>query len=337
MGHRKLTLGGVVRYEQCPRKYEWCDVERQPQRDTFARRQGLLLHEVGEWLQRRFQSFQSFQSTLPPGGRRRSTVGRGFHPAPPDTSVHDYACPEHSRRDGQECPSYGRFGPGLSRMMAEFWRRWRAAEACGPLPAPSSKAQATRQRNDLSNIPAVLGMLRDHLLQGVIIGVGERFGQGLWPGCGAGLRVTECTVLCGSIDRIVERDGALVIEDLRAGRRRPDALTLSFDLHLNMWALAAEQFIGEPDVLAVYDLRRGEVVQVQYDRGLALHLLDELVAPVATMIEHQQFPKTPHSGWGCRWCDYLDLCWLQESVGRAALPVIPSAIVSTRQAAVVRR
>jgi len=273
---REVTINGLLRYEQCPRKYQLRDVLGRPSGDTFALRYGRVLHEVAEWLQ----------------GRALGTWRRG-------------------RRAGER-PELACCGPALSRVIAEFWRRWRAAEHARPLPEPASSAQATRQRRDLENLPAMLGMLSDHLLQDPIVVVGEQFGRARtrWTGS-PGLRVTEQAVLSGKMDRIVEREGALVVEDLSTSRRCPDVLTLPFDLHLNLWALAAEEFIGDPDALAIYDLRRGEVVQVPYDRAVAHHLMDEIVAPLAVLIEQGHFPKTPHGGWGCRYCGCFGPCWAE--------------------------
>ena len=271
---RGLTIEGLVRYEQCPRRYELRDVLGQPRGDTFSRRYRRVLHEVAEWLQRRAL-----------GAWRRG------------------------RRAGERL-ELARYAPPLSRVIAEFWRRWREAERAQPLPEPPNAAWATRQRRDLENLPAMLGMLSDHLLGDLIVVVGEDFGgrQDRWTGS-PGLRVTAQTILSGRIDRIVERDGSLVVEDLRAGRRRCDVATLPFDLRLNLWALAAEEFIGEADALAIYDLRRSEVVQVPYRRAVALHLMDEVVAPLAAMIEQGHFPKTPDCGWGCRYCECFGACW----------------------------
>jgi hypothetical protein len=207
----------------------------EPNLDLFAERYEATLKQVAAWLQRRAL-----------GSWRRG------------------------RREGKR-PELRRCAPPLQRTIAEFWRRWRKAERAQMLPEPLDSVLATRQRHALENIPAMLGMISDHLLEDMIIAADEEFGvfQRRWTD--TAVRLTEDAFLAGRIDRVVERNGALVVEKLVVGF---PADTPDRDPELLLWALAAEDLVGEADAVAQYDLTTGTLSQSPYDRDLALAALD---------------------------------------------------------------
>lgn len=139
---------------------------------------------------------------------------------------------------------------------------------------------------------------------------------------------TARLALSGRVDRLDDRDGALVVVDYKTGRRRPTEQDARDSQALALYALAVRRTLRRDcRRVELHHLPTGTVAAAEHtDDSLRGHLdraertADDIDAASATMRRgtdaDDAFPARP--GPGCAWCDFRRLC----PPGRAASPEV---------------
>ncbi len=141
---------------------------------------------------------------------------------------------------------------------------------------------------------------------------------------------TTALAVSGRVDRIDDRDGALVIVDYKTGRRTPDATDARGSQALALYAVAAARTLRRHCVrVELHHLPTGTVAAHDHtDESLRRHVAraeasaEDIVAATDTLASgahpDEVFPPKPSPA--CSWCDYRRHC----PEGQAASPDRPS-------------
>lgn len=141
---------------------------------------------------------------------------------------------------------------------------------------------------------------------------------------------TNALAVSGRVDRIDDRDGALVIVDYKTGRHVPDATDARSSLALALYAVGAARTLRRPCTrVELHHLPSGTVAAHEHtSESLDRHVTraeasaEDIVAATDTLSSGADpdavFP--PRTGPACSWCDFRRHC----PEGRAASRERPS-------------
>jgi hypothetical protein len=129
---------------------------------------------------------------------------------------------------------------------------------------------------------------------------------------------TPALAVSGRVDRIDDRDGALVIVDYKTGRHVPDATDARGSQALALYAVAAARTLRRACVrVELHHLPSGTVAAHDHTaESLERHVAraeataDDIVAATDTLAAgaHRDDVFPPRTGPGCSWCDYRRHC-----------------------------
>lgn len=130
--------------------------------------------------------------------------------------------------------------------------------------------------------------------------------------------LTEAVTLQGTIDRLYIHDGAVVISDLKTGKRAPVAADLKRDLQASLYWGAMRQEGLEPSRFEQVMPRKREAYPTTRTDEYLQAVIENIVLPVAAQIanatETGHWPCNPNPLYGCNFCNYQSLC----AVGRGS-------------------
>ena len=113
--------------------------------------------------------------------------------------------------------------------------------------------------------------------------------------------------LTGTVDRIDEADGGLVILDYKTGKRRPNQARLDDDLQFSLYSWGVTVTLDLPVVRCEYlHLRKMETFVTHRGPEHFQHLRQEVLPQVLRGIQAGVFPPSPN--FWCCYCDYAYLC-----------------------------
>jgi RecB family exonuclease len=112
----------------------------------------------------------------------------------------------------------------------------------------------------------------------------------------------------GLVDRVCVYEGATALVDYKTNARLDASLVAAYSTQLRLYGLAARSGLlpGGPDPrLMLFDLRRGDVVEVQPDHELA----ERQIVAAAARISAGDFSLGPqHAQRPCHLCAYRPIC-----------------------------
>jgi CRISPR/Cas system-associated exonuclease Cas4 (RecB family) len=112
----------------------------------------------------------------------------------------------------------------------------------------------------------------------------------------------------GTIDRVYNQDGMVVVSDIKSGARKPSQEDLNRDSQLSLYSWAVRQQGVQEDVLELVWLRTQELLRTtRTDEYLGAYM-ERTVLPVARGIAAGIFPANPNPMYGCGFCGYRDVC-----------------------------
>ena len=114
----------------------------------------------------------------------------------------------------------------------------------------------------------------------------------------------------GSVDRVEESAGGLVVVDYKSGQRKPSPTEAATDIAVTLTALALRQTLGLAVESVEYRfLRDGSHIPAARDQTGFNSLLGEVLPAAEAILESGEF--LPRPGFWCRYCDYRELCGAQ--------------------------
>ena len=114
----------------------------------------------------------------------------------------------------------------------------------------------------------------------------------------------------GTVDRVEESDGGLVVVDYKSGQRKPSPSEAATDVGVTLTALALRQTLGLAVESVEYRfLRDGSHIPAVRNESDFDYLLVEVLPHAERILQGGEW--LPRPGFWCRYCDYRELCGAQ--------------------------
>lgn len=125
----------------------------------------------------------------------------------------------------------------------------------------------------------------------------------------------------GTIDRVYRQDGAVVLSDVKSGKRKPSPADLSRDAQLSIYTWAVREMgLREDRAELVWLSTQEQLVTTRTDDFIAA-TLEQIVLPVARQIaaagdDPAMYPANPDSKYGCNFCAHHQTCGIGRGSGQ---------------------